>query len=245
MKKRIVILLCAMSMVLTGCSGLGIQWNLSDEEVSVESSDGSEDIEDEDAEDDDDTDDETNVEDWQEVFREIIEEEHEEDEEAMYGCKYDLVYLDDDDVPELVTLRGGFMALYRYQEGEAELIFGGPFGLGSLVEYCYVERGNALTAYGSAGASDLIMYTYVWEGDSSFDDEPTHTLYSIRYYDANGNGKYDEGEADEEYYDQADQKVYMDGDTELTEDEIDELYAQYPSEPFRYLSYEDVLALLK
>lgn len=127
---------------------------------------------------------------------------------------YDLVYIDDDDIPELmIGVLGYYDNLYTYSDGEVkQLMDCWPYGAGGNPGYEYIPRQNVIRNYNSdmAGA---IRYVYYYGMDSNCELEPYFDgSLSIWFFnDANHNYMIDEGEYDEnnpvEYYYYNDQEI--------------------------------------
>lgn len=130
--------------------------------------------------------------------------------------KYDLVYLDEDGVPELVMGHPGyFVSVYQYAEGTLYCLGEWSYGVMGNHGYEYVPRGNVICNY-NADLAGAIMY--VWYGRlgasreiESYYDEP---LSMWLFRDENGNYQMDE---DEPY---ADERFYYYGDREITPEEF-------------------------
>ncbi len=150
---------------------------------------------------------------------EAIEEQHKNEQEQMLegnkdldvtslrNLKYDLVFFDDNNTPELVVTDEGYRtALYTYDAGKVIYTMaedgisgdetGWAFGAGGNAGYEYIPRENVLRNYNSE-YSGLIRYVSFFELDPkthqlvSKYDQP---LYEGHYNDANANGKIDDDE---------------------------------------------------
>ncbi len=138
--------------------------------------------------------------------------------------KYDLVFINDDNIPELVVNgEGAKMRLYTYDSGEvlyaldtAEDV-GWPFESAGNAGYEFLPRENAVRNFNS-DFSGLIRYVFFHELD-----EATHKLvskyseelYEAHYDDKNNNNEIDDDERDE-YIEEA---RYFYGDKVLSGDE--------------------------
>ena len=157
---------------------------------------------------------------------EAIEEKHKKEQEQLLkenpnmnvtdlkNLKYDLVFFDDNNTPELVVTDEGLRtALYTYDAGEVIYAmkessdgddeYGWTFGAGGNHGYEYVPRENTLRNIDSDYAG-LIRYYNFYELD-----EKTHQLVPINvgdlienhFEDKNNNGKVDDDEM-EPYFDE-------------------------------------------
>ncbi len=117
--------------------------------------------------------------------------------------KYDLIFLDDDNIPELVVTELGMRtALYTYVDGKVvyamddEEELGFSFGAGGNPGYDYLPRENVIKNF-TQESMGLVIYTNYYKLD-----EKSHKivksnekdLYETHYNDANGNGKPDGNE---------------------------------------------------
>ena len=97
------------------------------------------------------------------AYREKVEEHYNSRTTNQSYNSYDLIYIDDDDIPELVCDYSGYqMTVYTYYNGEAVCIMDGwPYGAGGNHGYDYTERKGLVTNLDAdmAGA----MYTYTFE----------------------------------------------------------------------------------
>ena len=141
-----------------------------------------------------------------------------ETEAEGYELKYDLVYLDEDGVPELVVGHPGYsVSVYQYDGGTLYPVMD-HWGYGAMGNhgYEYLPGGNVIRNY-NADLAGAIMY--VWYGRlgasrevESYYDEP---LSMWLFRDLNGNYQMDE---DEPY---SDERFYYYGDKEITPEEFD------------------------
>ncbi len=146
------------------------------------------------------------------------------------ALKYDLVFFDDNNTPELVvTLPGSRMILYTYDAGkviytqsEYEDEMGWPFGAGGNAGYEFCPRANLIQNLNSDHAG-LIRYTTYFRLDPE-----THqlvedkTLCTYHFNDKNNNNEIDEDEM-EEYVEEG--TKWFVGDKEVSKEEFDsELY---------------------
>lgn len=131
--------------------------------------------------------------------------------------KYDLIYFDEDDIPELVAdVPDYWMSLYTYHEGSVYLLMDdwgyGAWGIGG---YEYVPGKNSLRVNDAdyAGAIVYITYTTVSPEHSM---ETVATIETFWFGDLNGDGYPDEDDEYEDY----EPVSYIDG-IEVSKEEWD------------------------
>ena len=124
------------------------------------------------------------------------------------GLEYDLIYLNDDDIPELVAgMTGYYASMYSYFAGELYTIMDyWPYGAMGNTGYDYIPKGNLIRNYNSDLAGAIVYETYYYldenfELQSYYDD----TLSIWMFKDLNDNytideGEYNEGDTDLYYY---------------------------------------------
>ena len=152
-------------------------------------------------------------EEWKKQFIEVVDEKAEENQEYRYS----LVYIDADNIPELIVdLPGNYLSIYTFSEGESILSFDkGPYGVGGCVEYCYDPSCNLLCYFSQNGPSDF-SYTYL----EMKDDITIREKYSIaaRCLDEAGNVIDDNGNPDSWKYYYSDEN----GQKEISKEEFDQ-----------------------
>lgn len=133
---------------------------------------------------------------------------------------YALIYVNEDDVPELVADRDGYyVKLYTYADGQVKEVFDWGYGAAGNGGYDYLPKGN--TVYGSSTEyGGAIVYENYYKLGADGKPESIHDKsLSIWYFDdRNGNGRYDEGEEN------PDTAIYRYGDQTVTP-EVYEGYA--------------------
>ena len=154
---------------------------------------------------------------------------------------YDLIYFDEDDVPELVAgVEGYRVSLYTYREGRLyTLINDWTYGAGGNSGYEYAPKKNSLRNY-NADFAGLLMYTMYMSVNEQLKMETTALIETYNFEDANGNGMPDE----EEEASVGNYSVsYMDG-VEVTSDE----WASYDMGDYEFIcgrmSREEILSRL-
>lgn len=140
-----------------------------------------------------------------------------EDENAP-ELKFNLIYFDDDEIPELVTgVNGYYMSLYTFQ-GETVYCLMDDWGYGAMgnAGYEYSPKKNSLRNYNADYAGALMYTTYMAIG-SQHSLEITASIETFNFDDVNGNGIPDE----EEYDSMANYSVsYLNG-VQITDEEWD------------------------
>lgn len=140
---------------------------------------------------------------------EILKDNPDYDLTMLGKLNYDLIFFDDDDIPELVvTLPGYRTTLYTYRDGKVVNVmresetdddeYGWPFGAGGNHGYDYIPRGNTMKNENSDYAGMILYITY-YELDSKdlkLAVKNDGTLYMGHFEDKNGNGEIDEEEAE-------------------------------------------------
>lgn len=133
-------------------------------------------------------------------------------------CKFNLIYFDNDDIPELVVGADGYyISLYTYSNGEIYTLMD-HWGYGAMGNsgYEYVPEKNSLRNYNSdyAGAIRYTTYMAISENHSM---DTTTQIETFNFDDVNGNGMPDEDESESigNY-----SKSYIDG-TEISDEDIE------------------------
>lgn len=133
-------------------------------------------------------------------------------------CKFNLIYFDDDDIPELVVGADGYyISLYTYSNGEIYTLMD-HWGYGAMGNsgYEYVPEKNSLRNYNSdyAGAIRYTTYMAISENHSM---DTTTQIETFNFDDVNGNGMPDEDESESigNY-----SKSYIDG-KEISDEDIE------------------------
>ena len=132
--------------------------------------------------------------------------------------EYELVYFDEDDIPELVADHTGyFMSLYTYHDGKIYTLMN-EWGYGAMgnAGYEYCPRKNSLRNY-DADYAGLILYTTYCSISAEYTMDTVVSIKTVNFDDVNGNGMPD-GDEEETvgYYG----KDYIDN-VEITPEEYD------------------------
>ncbi len=133
---------------------------------------------------------------YQEAYRAISQLCIMEDENAP-ELKFNLIYFDDDEIPELVTgVNGYYMSLYTFQGGTVYCLMD-DWGYGAMgnAGYEYSPKKNSLRNYNADYAGALMYTTYMAIG-SQHSLEITASIETFNFDDVNGNGIPDEEEYD-------------------------------------------------
>lgn len=178
---------------------------------------------------------------YQEAYRAIsrlctMEEENAKD------LKFNLIYFDDDEIPELVTgVNGYYMSLYTFQDKTAYRLMD-HWGYGAMgnAGYEYSPRENNLRNYNSDFAGAIVYATYMTIG-SQHSLETTAQIETFNFDDANENGMLDE----EEYDSVGNYSVSYLGDAEITDEEWNAYEAGEYVFIETVMSLEELMAELK
>lgn len=140
----------------------------------------------------------------------------------------DLIYVDDDDIPELaVGYTGYWVSMYTYHDGKVSTLMDRwAYGAMGNVGYEYIPRGNRLRNYNNDYAG-LIHYTTYMEIRNQDSLETVMQIETYNFDDVNGNGMPDDDEMDSAgFYSVS----YVNGE-EIT----DEQYAAYDAGAYEYI----------
>lgn len=156
---------------------------------------------------------------------------------------YDLIYVNEDEVPELVSGRTGyFVNLYTYQDGTLYgLMNHWAYGAMGNTGYEYSPGKNSMRNY-NADQAGAIMNTYYMKINEQNEIETPMWIESVNFIDSNGNGMLDE---EEEFGAGPD---YINGE-EASYAEVEDVYAAYDTGDYQYIegrmTVEDVRKALK
>ena len=129
---------------------------------------------------------------------------------------FELVYFDEDDIPELVAdHRGYFMNLYSYHDGKIYILMNEwGYGAGGNSGYEYCPGKGSVRNY-DADYAGLILYTTYWKLGDGYQLDHVVSIKFLNFIDANGNGLPDGDEEETAGYGD---KSYVDG-VEITWEE--------------------------
>lgn len=164
---------------------------------------------------------------------------------TKYGGEflYDLIYVNEDEIPELASGRTGyFVNLYTYRDGTLYTLMNHwAYGAGGNTGYEYAARKNSMRNY-NADQAGAIMNTSYMRINGENEIETPMWIESINYIDSNENGMMDEGE---EYGAGPD---YING-KKASPEEVEAVYAAYDMGDYQYIegrmTVEDVRKALK
>lgn len=150
------------------------------------------------------------------------------EQENLDEKKYDLIYFDEDDTPELVAgVDGYYRSMYTYHDGTVYALMNQwSYGAGGNAGYEYSPRRNSLRNYNNDYAG-VILYTTYMTINEQYSLETVATIKTLNFDDVNGNEVPDEGEEGSvgNY-----SVSYMNG-AEVTEED----YAQYDQGGYEYI----------
>lgn len=153
-------------------------------------------------------------------------------------CKFNLIYFDDDDIPELVAGEEGYYtSLYTYSNDELyTLMEHWSYGVMGNAGYEYVPKKNSLRNYNSDYAGAIRYTTYMAISESHSMDTVAQ-IETFNFDDVNGNGIPDEDESDSigKY-----SKSYIDG-SEISEEDAE----RYNVGEYEFISVSMTLDELK
>ena len=167
---------------------------------------------------------------YAEAYEAVISlSEMEQGEEPDEDFLYDLIHVDEDEIPELVSgKRGYYVNLYTYQEGTVyTLMYDWGYGAMGNSGYAYAPRENSLRNY-NADQAGAIMHTYYMRINEQHMIETLVWIESYNFDDANGNGWLDE----EETYGEG--AEYINGE-KASEEEMADVYAFYDMGEYQYI----------
>lgn len=132
--------------------------------------------------------------------------------------EYNLIYVDEDTVPELAAgLSGYYVSLYTYHDGTVyTLMDEWAYGAMGNAGYEYSPKKNSLRNYNTDYAGAILYTTYMTIG-SSYSIDTEASLVTYNFDDVNGNGMPDEEEMDSLGVYGA---VYMNGEQIAADEEI-------------------------
>lgn len=182
---------------------------------------------------------------WQEVYTQIAKVHHITDD----GYRYELIYADGDEIPELVVGYPGYrVSLFTYENGYAHCLMNNwPYGAGGNSGYSYVPR-MGIYYNGNADYAGAIYYDSYMSAREGGEIDTDYWVKNINFNDLNGDGEPSEDElaASGEYTGTS--EYHNETDREMTEEEIKAMVDLYSSYEMKYLSgdidYESLLAQL-
>ncbi len=153
---------------------------------------------------------------------------------------FDLIYVDDDDIPELVLGPSGYwVTLYTFKNGHTHLVMDRwAYGAMGNVGYSYAEKENVVYNGNADHAGAIYYNTYMSIND---DGELKTTVWSVdnNFNDINGDGVPSEEElASSDDY-EGTSEYHNNVDKNMSEDEIKKMIEKYDS-----LSYKEIRGTL-
>ncbi len=111
------------------------------------------------------------------------------------GVTYDLLYVDEDEVPELAAgVDGYYVSLYTYSEGNVYMLMDKwPYGAMGNAGYEYAPKKNNLRNYNSDYAGAIVYTTYM-AVNKQHELDTEAQIKTVNFDDANQNGILDEEE---------------------------------------------------
>ena len=154
--------------------------------------------------------------------------------------EYDLIYFNEDDIPELVVSTGAFVSMYTYKEGCLyTLMDHWAYGAMGNAGYEYSPKKNSLRNYNTDFAGALLYTTYM-SVNEQMNLETVVGIETFNFDDVNGNGMPDE----EEENSVGNYSIsYIEG-VEVSDEEC----AAYDKGSYEYIfgsmSYDEILQML-
>lgn len=149
--------------------------------------------------------------------------------EQQETLKYDLIYLDADDIPELVLGRDSWISMYTWRNGRIYALtdsgYGWSYNTWGNFGYSYVPYTGIITYDGSYYGE--IYYVFYEKLNSDREWQKILEYKTYMFVDANGNDQWDEGE--ETMYESGDYTRYVwdpasDSYRQITAEEPDTAY---------------------
>jgi len=132
--------------------------------------------------------------------------------------QYNLIYFDDNDIPELITGKNGFyISMYTYNDGEVyTLMDQWVYGAMGNAGYEYIPGKNNLRNYDNDLAGAICYITYM-SINENYSIDVTAQIKRVNFDDKNQNDMIDEDERESagKFH-----KIYID-DTEISEEEAE------------------------
>lgn len=180
---------------------------------------------------------------YREAYREIVERFAAEGSDYHY----DLIYVDEDDVPELLVSGMASDFLYMYDDGSVfELMAGWPWGAMGNNGYYYMPRANQIYNYNHDYAG-LLGYASYMKIDANHEIVSDYYLELYHFNDLNENNQPDEGEYEAWVADGEHTIYYMNGTERISEEEALSYDPMGQKLTFLYAesTYDQIMAQLK
>ena len=152
---------------------------------------------------------------------------------ADYPLTYDLIYVDDDDIPELVAGTGCCVSLYSFKDGHAcPLMYQWTYGAMGNKGYEYSPKNNVIYNGNADDAGATYYNTYM-----AIDDERklviSYWTKDLHFIDENKSPLEEELASSSEYVTTT--KYYSEIDKDISEDEIKKVIDKYASYQYEQL----------
>lgn len=139
--------------------------------------------------------------------------------------RYNLIYFDDDDIPELVADYTGYnVSMYTFHDGRIYTVMDEwGYGAGGNHGYDYCPRMGSVRNYDTDYAG-LILWTTYWTLGEGYELEPVVSIEFLNFIDENGNGVPDGDESETAGYGD---KSYINGVGITPEEELSYSMGEY------------------
>ncbi|MCR5355836.1 MAG: hypothetical protein K6E63_00380 [Lachnospiraceae bacterium] len=187
---------------------------------------------------------------YKEAYRALVSEfynGHKDEESEYSSLGFDLIYFDDDDIPELVTgLNGYYVNLYSFDGTKAfPIIEEWGYGAGGNAGYEYLPKEGMIFNSNADYAGAWMWLSYMkWDPEKREMVDLNPDGLCIRYVeDEDGDGMLSDAEM--EKYSEDDEKYYY-GDKQITKAEFDSMcHDGNYEELYGSKSYDEINAQLK
>ena len=156
--------------------------------------------------------------------------------------RFELVYIDEDEVPELIISRPGYYVnAYSYYNGNVEHFFEGSYGAYGNLGFNYLPHKNTITNRFNDNNGNLIFINIMnMDADHKTIENTYNDMLNMRYYDSEPDEYYPIGD-----YTILSEPRYYIGTTELTEEEF---YTYLPDGDYKHLGkgtdYDSFIAFM-
>ena len=129
---------------------------------------------------------------WKKAYRNVVKQFEKQENFYTDSKLYQLVYVNDDKVPELVCSNGPMDSIYTFYNGKAVVLYEGGSGAGGDHGRYYIPKKNIMIDENADYAGALVGY-YRFEMDGGSIKELA-TLFASAFKDSNGNKRLDSDE---------------------------------------------------
>ncbi len=162
---------------------------------------------------------ENKADDYKTAYKDFIKENK---LDAIASSTYDLIYVDEDDIPELVYTEGDTImnvSLYSFKEGSIHTIHEARnIGFAGNIGYSYCHKKNSI-CHENYDYSGIIRYFDYMKINDSFELEVTEYYTERLFEDKDNNGFPNKNELDN----LLDEPIYFIGNTQVTKEEAESL----------------------